>query len=504
MAFDAERYDREVIKPLRGRHGRLPAGDLAVHYAVRPGWTGEQLAAHLVELREFWRERATGPDSRAEICRLLIRADDELRRDVGDLMNDPAWWREQGGASAGATRSTAAPGIPVRERADSAQRTWPPPTREGGAWSWRTEARDFIQRRLDTPVGGGHTSKRNGVQPAGGGTDGRGPGPPTEASTALPLQRRPEPAPGPAGPPAELVVEVLGARDDRCRVRVSWPAAGGEVRVRWAATPPPWPAGEVLSVCALSGFGTELTGERRERDGEVSIVADVPLGYHLYVPFLVAQDRATVCHLVALGVAEPVRRLRAERRGDDAVVSWIWPEGSRLALVEWSAPAGTERGQISRSRYAGSNGFRIPAAPDPCTIRVSALTSVAADEVRSPAREVSLPPRPVRVSYTLSRHWRWHLGRREITVRLRSATDLADLAVTAVLGAEPTMPLSPTAGAVLAEAVGVELPGGQARELTFVVPELPRRLHSHWIRCFVRGGVPIVVTDPPVESMRVS
>ncbi|MFG1780114.1 hypothetical protein ACGFIG_27240 [Micromonospora sp. NPDC049048] len=499
MAFDAERYDREVIKPLRGRHGRLPAGDLAARYAVQPGWTPQQLVAHLAELREFWRERATGPDSRAEVCRLLIAADDKLRRETGDLMGDPTWWREQAGVTGDAPRSAPATsaaqrGVPVQPVQAAG-----PPSSAGHVRSWRTEARDFIQGRLDTPVGGGH------VPTANGGVGERRHDPLGEVAGGVPAQHRPGQAahPGTAAAAVNLTVAVLGASGDRCRVRLSWPA-GDRVRIRWAATPPPWRAGAVLPVSALSAFGAEVAGVRQERDGEVSLVAEIPVGYHLYVPFLVEGAQATVGRLVALGVAEPVRRLRAERRGDDAVVSWIWPEGSLLALVEWTSPTGTERGQISRTRYASSNGFRIPAAPDPCVVRVAMLASVVADEVRSPVREVALPPRPVRVSYTLARHWRWHLGRREIGVRLRAETDVADLAVIVVLGAEPTMPPSPEAGTVLAEAAGVELGPEEAWELTVEVPQLPRRHHPYWIRCFVRGAVPIVVSVPPVESMRVS
>ncbi|MEU4383561.1 hypothetical protein [Micromonospora echinofusca] len=501
MAFDAERYDREVIKPLRGRHGRLPAGDLAARYAVQPEWSPQQLVAHLAELRGFWRERATGPDSRAEVCRLLISADDKLRRETGDLMNDPTWWREQAGVTGDSPRSVPATPAPQQEEPVQPARSAGPPTSDWRVWSWRREAHDFIQARLDTPIGG---DRRR--QPAGG-VDDRRHDRVGEADGGAPAQRRPGRAaqPGIAVGQADLTVGVLGGSGDRCRVRLSWPAAGGDrVRIRWAATPPPWRAGAVLPVSALSAFGAEVVGVRQERDGEVSVVAEVPVGYHLYVPFLVEGDQATVGRLVALGVAEPVRRLRAERRGDDAVLSWIWPAGARLALVEWTSPTGTERGQVSRAGYASANGFRIPAAADPCVVRVAILASVVADEVRSPVREVALPPRPVRVSYTLARHWRWHLGRREISVRLRAATDVTDLVVTVVLGAEPTMPPSPVAGTVLAEVVGVELHREQTRELTVVVPELPRLHHPYWIRCFVRGAVPIAVSVPPVESMRVS
>ncbi|MFR9775148.1 hypothetical protein ACL02O_03715 [Micromonospora sp. MS34] len=514
MAFDADRYDREVIKPLRGQHGRLPAGNLAVRYAVEPGWTAAELAAHLAVIRRFWHDRAVGPDSRAEICRLLIRADEELARTVGDLMNDPAWWQEQGVATSGTETGPTAMRNRVR---DAGSRATPAVERMPDASgaveadavdaSWRAEARQFLLARLDDPTATTTAvpGDRRGVRRPGAGsaTAASAPGQPdvVAAGSAWPAVER-------SGPPhlvPEVTVAALGARDDRCRVRVSWRDSGGDrVRIRRSGTPPPWAAGTALPRAALDEFGVELAGRMEHGDGEVRLTAEVPVGYHLYVPFRVDREWVTVGRFVALGIAEPVRRLRAERRGDDVVVTWIWPRGSRYAVVEWPAPDGVQRREVSRSAYAGANGFRVPAVTQPVAFRVTVMTDVAGDEVLSPPREVMLPPRPVSVSYTLNRHWRWYVGRREVTVRLRAEAELSDVVATVVLGAEPTMPEDAAQGTVLTERGPVDLRPGEPYDVSVLVPPLPRRAHPHWIRCFVRGPVPIVVALPAVESMKVT
>ncbi|MFG1919807.1 hypothetical protein [Micromonospora sp. NPDC048898] len=515
MAFDAERYDREVIKPLRGRHGRLPAGDLLLRYAVEPGWTAEQLAVHLKQLRQFWQDRAVGPDSRAGICQLLIQADEELSRNVGDLMSDPGWWQEQAATTQGGAGRTTRTRPPDLARTEPARHAEPPTEVPDVASGWRTEARDFIRARLDESSAAGarestRPAARRGRVAESGGSAEAVPQVPGGMSDAVAATRQAGQRPNPetlARPvqPAELTIEALGARDGNCQVQVSWSAADAErLRIRWAETPPPWASGSVLPVATLTAFGTELAGTRQVHDGEATLLAEVPVGYHLYVPYVVDRDQAVVGRFVALGLAEPVRRLRAERRGDDVIVTWVWPEGSRLAIVEWTAPGGVRQDQITRAGYAGSNGFRIPAALDPGMARVSVLTAVAADEARSRGREVELPPRSIPVSYTLTRHRLWRFGRRDLAVRLRAETDLADLVVTVVLGTDLAMPPSAAHGTVLAEHEGVDLVAHQARELTIPVPVLPRRQDPYWIRCFLRGPVPTVVTGPPVESMRLT
>ncbi|GAA4719991.1 hypothetical protein [Phytohabitans rumicis] len=95
MAFDPARYEEEVVKPLRGHRGRLPTGDLARRYAVESGMSREQLKEHLRRVRTYWNQRSGARDSRGQVCKLLLAADEELRRTAGEKLHDPDWWRAQ-------------------------------------------------------------------------------------------------------------------------------------------------------------------------------------------------------------------------------------------------------------------------------------------------------------------------------------------------------------------------------------------------------------------------
>ena len=92
MAFEPDRYEREVIRPMRGRRGPLTDDDLLRRYAIEPGLP--DLKAHLRRVRTYWNQTASGPDSRAQVCKRLLAADEELQRRPGVDLTDPAWWRQ--------------------------------------------------------------------------------------------------------------------------------------------------------------------------------------------------------------------------------------------------------------------------------------------------------------------------------------------------------------------------------------------------------------------------
>ena len=95
MAFDAARYERDVVRPLRGRRGSLP--DPLLRYGVDPGMTRGELDAHLRRVRAYWSQKASGVGNLGAVCKQLLAADEELKRTVGARLNDPTWWAEQAG-----------------------------------------------------------------------------------------------------------------------------------------------------------------------------------------------------------------------------------------------------------------------------------------------------------------------------------------------------------------------------------------------------------------------
>jgi hypothetical protein len=505
MPFDAKRYDREILKPLRGIHGRLPAGNLPARYAIEQGMSSDQLVAHLAALREFWRERANGPDSRAEICRLLLVADEDLVRMTGDAINDPAWWDEQTGPSGRAVPDTNGFVPPPRSE----------PRQSGPVGSatvygndgivdagparafrraWQVEARSLIREQLSytgLPLGDGVPER---------------PAPDHREQSAHSVESEADPSADHPPYIDGLVVEALGASGDRCRVRASWPQGEGvQVRIRWAPHPPPWEAGATIDTVALEAFGTEFSGVEERGGGRGGVVAEVPVGYHVYVPFLVNGDTAIVGRFVAKAVAESVHRLRVEWRGNDALVTWVWPADSRTALVDWTSHDGTASERVSRADYTAGNGYRIRSVRAGVVVRVRAITVVGTDEAVSPVQEVVLDPRAVRVSYTLVRQWSWRsLSRRHLSIRVESEADCAGLEVTVVVGRDLSMPPSSLHGEVVGDVHRLDLLKGRPVDLSVELPASSRRDHAYWIRCFFRSSEAIAVVDPPVHTMKVS
>ena len=94
--FDSSRYERDYLRKLRRHQGPLSDADLLERYAVDLEMDARALAARLDEVRSYWRRRADVPGSIAEVCALLLTADEQLRASAGEAMVDPAWWRRAG------------------------------------------------------------------------------------------------------------------------------------------------------------------------------------------------------------------------------------------------------------------------------------------------------------------------------------------------------------------------------------------------------------------------
>ncbi|GAA4168362.1 hypothetical protein GCM10022251_59030 [Phytohabitans flavus] len=489
MAFDAARYDRDVITALRGAHGRLPAGDLWARYAMEPGLGSAQIAAHLSTVRAYWRRRASGPDSRAQVCRLLLAADEQLQRTAGEAMHDPAWWREQArpGTAAGRPEAppTHRPGPPTPRKAP----TSPPIEAQPLAERWRAEARDIVRAQLDRRIA------TRAPAPARGRTVRPRRAPEAEPST-----------PDTAVPTGvvELAIGLVSASGRHCRVRCSWlTVTGGEVRVRWSTESPPWSSGTVVGADEIERFGSELSGVAGLAGGRSTLEAELPAGYHVYVPFLIVDGRATVGRLVGHGVAEPVRQLEVEWLGDRAFLTWVWPEDATLAEVEWTSADGIAAShRISRTEYTEDYGLRLPVDRAGGVARVSAISLVAGAEVISPVRAVALDPRPARIGYTVARSSpRWRP--RHFTVSIESDVDCPALDLV-VVAAGRDRPETAEDGSVVGSFTALALTAGEPRVIEVVIPQEVHRQRPYWLRCFVTTDLPHTLTDPPVETMKVT
>lgn len=470
--FDAGRYDREFLRPLRGTHGQLPPSDLLARYAVEPGMDGEELVQHLATVRAWWQVRAGGPDFRAEVCRLLIRADADLAATVGAAMNDPAWWQEQARLNTGPAR------VPEQPSAETPR---PPPPAEPAAevpHDWRADARSRFWANVAAL---------------------------DREPIAAPPDARPaagSPTPAPDAPaPLELVVRAVGAEHDRCRIEVSWPERDGEIQVRSADEPPDFAAGAEVAWDLARSWGEPLTGTPGRRGDRRVLTAVVPTGYRIYVPFPVDGDRTRPGRPVGLSLAGPVQALRIERHGAGALLSWIWPPGSATAEVDWRG-GGTHNRIVTLAEYAAANGCPIDDAREGGTARVRAITAVGDGLAYSPARTVRLAAAPALLSYTLRRRRR--VGGSELIVGLTADRPCADLLVEVVVSTDRFLPIEPTGGTVHARFGPLTPAPGTEVTLRMPWPDVPRRDRPAWIRCFFQAAHPFSPVDPPVDTMRIT
>ena len=471
--FDADRYDREILRPLRGTYGQLPASDLPARYAVEPGMDADELTRHLAAVRAWWQVRAGGPDFRAEVCRLLIRADAELAATVGAAMNDPAWWQEQARMSAGhPPEPPAAEPAPPDPQSPDEETPVPP-------HDWRAAARAQFWAGLAT-------------------LDREPPAPAPEERKKTAERKRPEPAA--AQPP--LTIVPVGADRDHCRIEVSWPARDtADIRVHSSAEPPDFTAGDDLAWAHAREWGEPLAGTPGRRGDLRVLAATVPTGYRIYVPFEVTGERARPGRPVGLSLAGPVRRLRIEAHGGGAMLSWIWSPGSATAEVDWTGSGVSEHRIVTLAEYTAANGCPIEVAHEGGTASVRAVTAVGDGLAYSPSLSVTLDPAPVLLRYTLRRRRRLG-GGSDLLVGVTSDRHCTELGLTVVLSSGRFLPLGTADGTVLQRVTGLTLTPDAEWVLRLPWPVLPRGDRPHWLRCFFDAPYPFSPVDPAVDSMR--
>jgi len=90
--LDESAYERDVVKPLRADPYALP-GDLVTRYAVDLDMTAGQLHERVKDVTGLWNGKARRSGPVAAVYKAFQQAHDELLRQPGARLDDPAWWR---------------------------------------------------------------------------------------------------------------------------------------------------------------------------------------------------------------------------------------------------------------------------------------------------------------------------------------------------------------------------------------------------------------------------
>ncbi|MGC5031776.1 hypothetical protein [Micromonospora sp. DT229] len=301
-----------------------------------------------------------------------------------------------------------------------------------------------------------------------------------------------------------LTVRPLAVRRNVARVQLSWPAAAGQIQVRYASVSPPWEFGTVLPLEEIHRFGREAVGLTEAVGSDLVLETEVPAGPLVYVPFTVGGTGAVVGRPVEMGQVEPVTRLHAQRIGAEVVLSWVWPSEVGLVEVEWERPdAATLVRRLTRSQYVDGSGCVLRVGPAGGKATVRAVSVGASGEGLSAPATVEVAGRAVELAYRLRRPsgLRHRLSRHRL-LEVVADQDCVGVDLTVVVSSGLVMPLRVEQGTEVDRFTGLAF--ARQSPLTFEV-EIPRTVRKpYWIRCFADGQVQLTMIDPPVAELKVT
>jgi actin-like ATPase involved in cell morphogenesis len=177
----------------------------------------------------------------------------------------------------------------------------------------------------------------------------------------------------------------------------------------------------------------------------------------------------------------PVEHLRALRRGDRLLLTWIWPDDSVESEVRWwsedDRPGLQGIARCSRRLFEHDGGFELPAGRARMTITVEALVYGDRLEAQPPSALVVEPPRPaVRYAPSVKK------GRRKwtVTMTFTGDVDCSLPPVLVVLGTDSYMPASTRDGEVVHMVPRQTVAAGSPASVSF---ELPPQRGTRWLVC---------------------
>lgn len=302
------------------------------------------------------------------------------------------------------------------------------------------------------------------------------------------------------GRPAEAEVEVF---DEPPQPHVSVAGSGehepARVALRWGELPdgmfllmrcsavePAGAAGELLMVDRAKRLGMPVWSGQGFTGTTANLA--LPAGRWVLIPFAVAGVRAVRGNCLNVDVIPPVRSPEAVRNGPNVQVSWVWPEGLRLARLVWRAEGadGFSR-EITRSEFQSGGGMTFERS-EAASIRITGVVRSGADELTSAAVTVTAEAQRPTLTYHvkpipgLAGRLPWSRRRRVVLL-----TDLHCVGLRAVIYVH-----APSAGREsdieLAVSDDLTLGPGRSQDVTVTIPTADEMARPCYISCRATTG----------------
>jgi hypothetical protein len=239
-------------------------------------------------------------------------------------------------------------------------------------------------------------------------------------------------------PPRPRISIGESREHESARVTFRWGELpdGMFLMLRCSAVEPAGAAGDLLMMEEVEQVGQLVWNGRGFTATTANMV--LPAGRWVLVPFAVAGRRAVRGDCLNVDVVPPVTSPEAARNGPEVQVSWVWPNGLRLARVVWrAASVDLPPREITRSEFQGRGSVTFRRS-EAASIRIIGIVRSGADELTSATVTVTVGAQPPTLSYRVRRIpslpglMPWSRRRRVIL-----ATDLPCVGLRAMIYAHP-------------------------------------------------------------------
>jgi hypothetical protein len=293
--------------------------------------------------------------------------------------------------------------------------------------------------------------------------------------------------------PDPLPVPTLSLEGSPPEVKAVWePPKFGRVELLVGSRKPTWRLGAEPAEAELKAFGTPVPGAPRQAGKRMTMPVVTPPGRHYLLAVTRAGHRAVIGAWTELNLATPVKNMVAERLGDQARLSWTWPEGAVETIIAW--PGGERRS--TWHHYHAEGGFAIPAGPDEMVVSARAVHPDQHSELVAAPVSCTVPGRKARVSYHWLRAGPLHAGRRVLELTTDRACQLPELVVVQSTAKFP--PDEPDEGIEIVRLPPVSIAPGTPVKVSV---DLPKKA-SGFLACFIASksdGGPLLFPPPPAE-----